>query len=361
MALSAVDTISLAFQHTKRQLVQPFRFGQWTRLAFVGLLAGEMGSGGGVHVPSGFSPPTQGGGGSAHPTFPGIPHIDPSILFGLLAVIFITGLVFFLVMTYIGSVMRFILFDSILAKECRIRDSWHRRQEPGWKYFLWHLAFLVVVLVGMVVILGLPAAIAWFQGWFKSPREHLLPLILGGIILFFLFFAFFVLVAVTQVLTKDFVVPQMALEGIDAFEGWRRLWPMIQLEKGSYAVYIGMKIVLAMGFSIVIGVAGIILTLVFAVPVVAAVIAAIFAGKTAGLSWNAFTITTAIVAGCVLFAIYLYLIALISVPAIVFFPAYSIYFFAPRYRPLSLVLYPLPHTAEPQFSMPPEEPPPLPA
>ena len=46
--------------------------------------------------------------------------------------------------------------------------------------------------------------------------------------------------------------------------------------------------------------------------------------------------------GCVLFAIFMYLIALISVPAIVFFPAYSIYFFAARYRALSLVLYPPP-------------------
>ena len=34
-----------------------------------------------------------------------------------------------------------------------------------------------------------------------------------------------------------------------------------------------------------------------------------------------------------------YLVSLISVPAIVFFPAYSIYFFAARYRPLSLALY----------------------
>jgi hypothetical protein len=39
------------------------------------------------------------------------------------------------------------------------------------------------------------------------------------------------------------------------------------------------------------------------------------------------------------------LISLISVPAIVFFPAYAIYFFAARYRPLSLVLYPPPPPA----------------
>jgi hypothetical protein len=46
------------------------------------------------------------------------------------------------------------------------------------------------------------------------------------------------------------------------------------------------------------------------------------------------------VVGCVLFAAFMYLLSLIAVPAIVFFPAYAIYFFAARYRALSLVLYP---------------------
>ncbi len=67
-------------------------------------------------------------------------------------------------------------------------------------------------------------------------------------------------------------------------------------------------------------------------------------GKTAGLTWNVFTITVAVVVGCILFAVFMYLIALIAVPAIVFFPAYAIYFFAARYRALSLVLYPPPAT-----------------
>jgi hypothetical protein len=46
------------------------------------------------------------------------------------------------------------------------------------------------------------------------------------------------------------------------------------------------------------------------------------------------------VVGSILLAIFLYLIALISVPVIVFFPAYSIHFFAARYPALSTVPYP---------------------
>jgi hypothetical protein len=340
LPISAVDTITLALQHTKRQLAQPFRFWQWTRLALVGLLAGEAGSSGSFNFPSNFhsihhSPSNNFSGW-------GLPNIDPGLLAALIGILVTAAFVFGIIMIYVSSVMRFILFDSILAKECHIRQGWTGRQSPGWKYFLWQIGYLLVVIVALVILLGIPATFAYAMGWFSEPRQHILGLVLGGIVLFMLLMIFFVAAAVIQVLTKDFVVPQMALEGIGALEGWRRLLPMLRAEKGGYAIYIGMKIVLAIGAGIIIGIAALVLILFIAIPVAGVSIAAIFGGKAAGLTWNVFTITAAIVAGCILLTLLFYLMALISVPIIVFFPAYSIYFFAPRYRPLSLVLYPPP-------------------
>jgi hypothetical protein len=344
LPISAVDTITLAFQHTKRQLLQPFRFWQWTRLAFVGLLAGEMGSGGGFNLPTSFPRQT---GSSRHFLEQGFPNIDPAILGGLIAVLVIAGLVFMIVLMYVSSVMRFILFDSVLTRECHIRQGWTRRQEPGWKYFLWQLGFTLATIAGLAILLGIPAGFAFGMGWFNPPREHLLPLVLGGIVVFFLLMLFFLTVAVVHVFTKDFVVPQMALEGIGAVEGWRRLWPLLQAEQGGYAVYMLMKIVLAIGAGIIIGIASAILILIVAIPAAGLGIIAVITGKTAGLTWNVYTITIAIVVGCIVLAIFFYLTSLIAVPAMVFFPAYGIYFFAARYRPLSLVLYPPPPLQEP--------------
>jgi hypothetical protein len=353
LPISAIDTITLAFQHTKRQLVEPFRFGQWTRLAVVGLLAGEMGSGG-CNVPSNFNWPQQPG-SSRHFLEQGLPNIDPAILGGLIATLVVIGLVFVIVMMYVSSVMRFILFDSVLAKQCHIWQGWKRRQGPGWRYFLWQLGYLLAVLASLVVLLGIPAGIAFASGWFTAPGEHVLGLVLSGIVEFFLLFFFFVIAALVHVLTKDFVVPQMALEGIGAIDGWRRLWPMLQAEKGGYSVYILMKIVLAIGAGIVVGLASLILGLIVAIPTVALGIIAVLTGKTAGLTWNAFTITVAIVVGCVLCAAFFYMVSLIAVPAIVFFPAYAIYFFAARYQALSLVLYPPPpEQAPPSLALAPE-------
>jgi len=349
--ISAVDTISLAFRHTKQQLLQPFRLGQWSRLALVGLLAGELSSSGGCNGPSNFNFPRH----PARQFFtPGLSATNPTLYIGLIVVLIASAFVLGIVLMYVSSVMRFILFDSVLAKECRIRAGWSRRQGPGLLYFFWKILYTVVSLAGLLVLLGIPLGFAFLMGWLKEPRQHLLPLILGGVAVFFLMFAFFVVLAVIYVLTKDFVVPQMALEDIGVVEAWRRLWTMMKAERGGYAGYIGMKIVLAIGAAMIVGIVTLILGLIIAIPTVALAVIAVLTGKTAGLTWNVFTITLAVVVGSVLFAVILYLVALISVPVVVFFPAYSIYFFAARYRPLSLVLYP------PAAPVTPPEAPPLP-
>jgi hypothetical protein len=140
---------------------------------------------------------------------------------------------------------------------------------------------------------------------------------------------------------------------------------MIKSEKGGYAAYIGMKIVMAIGAGIIVAIATVILGLIIVIPTALFSVLAIVTGKTAGLTWNAYTITLAVVVGCVLLAGFLYVIALISVPVIVFFPAYSIYFFAARYPALSTALYPPPAQSAPQ-GVPgpapprPPDPPPLP-
>ncbi len=357
-----MDAISPAFEHTKRQLLRPFRFGQWARLALVGLLAGELSSGGcKTHNFSNVNVPHHPG--TEHLFTPSFGGLDPMLVAGLFAVVVFAAFVLGILLMYVSSVMRFVLFDSVVAKECRIREGWIRRQEPGLRYFLWKVLFTLATFVVLIVLIGLPLGFAFAMGWLGDPKQHVAPLVLGGIALFLAFAAVIIAVAVIAVLTKDFVVPQMALENIGAIEGWRRLWAMIKAEKGSYAGYIGMKIVLAIVIGIVLGIVSLIVVLIILVPAAGVAVAAVMGGKAAGLGWTAGTVTLAVVAGCVLLAVFIFVTAFISVPAIVFFPAYSIYFFAARYQPLSSVLYPAPPAPQipPGASPPPLPPTPAPA
>lgn len=339
MPITAIDAITPAFEHTKQQLFNPFRLGQWTKLAFVGLLAGELGSTG--FNRSNFNFPRHPGTAPApHIPLPGSPATDIALLIAFAVTAVIAALAIGIILMYVGSVMRFILFDSIILKECLMRSGWSRRMGAGWRYFVWKLTYLVLSLAGICILIGLPAAFVFASGWYKDPKEHLGPLIFAGGIIFLVLFVFFVITAVVWVLTKDFVVPQMALEGITATEGWRRLWPMMQAEKGAYAAYIAMKIVLAIVAGAIIAVAAVIVSLIYVIPAAALGIIAVLEGKAAGLTWNPETIALAAIVGFILLAGFLYLVSLISVPAIVFFPAFSIYFFADRYPRLAAALYP---------------------
>jgi hypothetical protein len=337
LPISAADAINPAFEHTKQQLLHPFRLAQWARLALVGFLAGELGSGG-----CNYSSPFPSHQGGSQP-FPGT-ALPPEIanhfaaIAGLIACLVAIGLGLTLLFLYIGSVMRFILFDSVVAKQCHIRQGWLRRRRHGRRLFVWQLWFLLATFAALIILIGIPAGFAWSMGWFTHPSQHVLPLVLGGILVFFLFAALLVALFVIQVLTKDFVVPQMALEDITAVEGWRRLWLLLKAEKGGYAAYIGMKIVLAIAAGIVLGIAAVIVLIVLLIPVGGVGAIAVLGGKAAGLSWTVSTIALAVVAACVALAILIFAVALINVPAIVFFPAYSIYFFAARYPALAALL-----------------------
>jgi hypothetical protein len=353
LPITAVDSITPALEHTKQQLFQRFRIGQWTKLAFVGLLAGELGSNGCNR--SNFHLPVAPG------TVPhaGLPHslaalgIDPALLAGFITAAIVASLAVGVILLYISSIMRFVLFDGIVAREVHIRWSWGRRLGPGWRFFVWKLIYYVVVAGIIVVVFGIPLAVAFNKGWLKEPGDHIPQLVASAIVPFLLLFVIAVVTAVILTLMKDFVVPQMALENLDAGEAWRRLWRMMQAESGAYVAYIVMKIVLAIVAAILVAIVTVVVGVFLAVPTAALSILAIITGKSAGLTWNAETITLAIVVGALVLGVFLYLVSLISVPAIVFFPAYSMYFFAGRYPRLAAVLYPAaPATQVPTGSVP---------
>jgi hypothetical protein len=342
VALSSVDVISPAFEHMKEQLLRPFQLGQWVRLAVVGLLAGEMGMGG-CNVPSGGG----GSGSSGEQQFQevGIDIVSLSgglfymVGIGLLILLALAVMVLFI---YISSRMRFVLFDSVLEQECRVREFWSRRGTEAFRYFVFQILFALGTALAVLAIIGIPVLLAAAFGWLDSPRDHLLPLILGGIAVGLVFVAVMATVITIQVLAKDFVVPQMALENATVGEGWSRLWAMMKEEKGGYAGYLGMKLVLAIAAAVGLGILTIIVILILLIPVGGVGIVAVLVGRAAGLSWNPVTFAIVIVLGALVLLCLMFLAGLISVPATVFFPAYSMHFFAERYPALHAVLHPPP-------------------
>jgi len=364
--VSAVDCVQPALQHAREQLFTRFRFGQWSRLALVGILAAELHVGG----------CNFGNFGSNWPRIPhknqhdflqsSIPHSLPPFnpahisehlgqFLGLIVLGIFAFMVLAFVFLYISSVFRFILFDSVLRRQCSIGEGWGKWRRAGGRFFLWQIVFQIVVWLSLLVLVGIPLGVAFAAGWTTNLREHIGRLIVGVILLVGLFGVFALVAAVVQVLAKDFLVPIMALEDLDFADGWHRLLAMIRPEKGRYVVYLLLKLVLSIAAAILFGIIAIIPALFVVVPGVVAVLA----GKAAGMGWSVTTISLAIIFGTVLLLLLIYLIALVSVPATVFFPAYAMYFLAARYPNLDALLHPAPLPRAPELPPIPEPPPPF--
>lgn len=371
MPVSAVDSVQPALQHTRTQLFTNFRLGQWSRLALVGILAAELHVGGcnfgnmggrwpriphkndGEFLPSSSLP-------SGWPPFDSA-HISEHIaqFIGLIVVAVFVAIVLAFVFLYISSVFRFILFDSVLRRHCSIGEGWRKWHRAGGRFFLWQIVFQIAVWLFFLVVVGVPLAMALAAGWATDLRAHIGRLIVGVILAVGLVLVFAVTAAVVQVLAKDFLVPIMALEDLDFADGWHRLLAMIRPEKGRFAVYLLLKLVLSIAAAILFTIIAFFPALFVFVPAAVAVIA----GHEAGMGWSVTTISLAIIFGTLLLLLLIYLIALVCVPATIFFPAYALYFLASRYPNLDALLNPTPPAPGlppiPEFT-PPFETPPLP-
>jgi hypothetical protein len=358
LPVSAANCVQPAVRHTREQLFTSFRWGQWSRLALVGLLAAEIHAGGcglgRLNLPSWqrrHQVPTQ---------ITQFPHIDPAriLQFALLIVAgVLCALVVGVILLYISSVFRFILFDSVLKKHCSISQGWQRWHRAGRRYFLWMIVFVIAQGLFMGVLIAVPLVIARAMGWFRNVGQQGGRVVLAVIFLAGLFLIFVLAVTIVQMVAKDFLVPVMALEDLDFADGWSRVLAMIRREPGSYALYLLLKMVLAIVAAFVFTILAFFPAFLITVPFVATVLAA----HAAGMGWNVVTVSLAIIGGSVLLVVLVYLVALICVPATVFFPAFALHFFAARYPKLDALLNPLPPAPEPPPAVPPpiSEPPPI--
>lgn len=350
MAKSAVDVVGNAFEHTRKQLSEPFQFRQWLRLAVLGLATGEISAGGGcsnfrslsqfpAHLPHRSDNFFEAGSGLS-----GL-GLDPATIATLIIVAIIGFLIVGLVFLYISSVSRFMLFESVLRRHCELGESWERWQGQGLRFFGWQLA-LSAISLAVAAMLFLPLLIP-VLAVLRTHREPDMTLLIAFVPMISAFLLFGLVMLLIQVLAKDFVIPLMAVDDVGVMEGWRRFFGMMKSDPLAYAGYLGMKVVLAIAAAITFGILVAIVVVLTMIPVTIVGLVALILVKAAGMGWNAFTVTALIVAGVLLLVALLYLVGVVCVPVAVFFPAYAIYFFAERYPALQLQLRPAPPTAPP--------------
>ena len=330
--VSAPECITLAFNRTARMLFRPFQIWLWARLGIVALMIGEVGTGGG---PSGANFNPNRGGRHLHlvtglSSASGWEEVRPYMHWIVLGVAALLALV--LLWTYCASIYRFILLDSVLTGQCKLKEGWRRWKSCGAEYFVWIIGFGICSLLMVGAVIGLPIWSAYRAGWFDKSDQHIAALIAGGILLALVFFALLISLAAIDLLARDFLIPVMACEKVDALGGWRRLLGLLSADKTAYVVYVLMKVVLAVGSAIFFAIVDLFVILILLIPVIILGVFGVMIGQLA--AWNTSVILLLVALGLLVLAAILFVMGLVYAPGLVFFQSYAIEFFGARYEPL---------------------------
>ncbi len=328
MPISAVEAFAPALELTKQRMFRPARFSVWWRIAVIGALSGEF-SGGSVN----FNIPANTQHQNNHLL---AMHEQLGAIVGVIALALLVGILVMLALMYIASVFRFQLFDATLTGRYRIREGWSFWRQRAVPYFRLQIWILVVSLAGIAALCGIPLGYIYsLTGGFKHwNNAAILPIIIGVLVLI----AWGIAVGVFSVFTKDFIVPMMALEGLGYAEAWHRLRAMIESEKKSYALYILMKIVVAIGGGILFALLMIAVLLIVGIPtgIIAFVVYLTFGAAVKSGAGLVLGITALVL--IVLFA--LLTVFVLAAPLPIFYTAFGIFFFAHRYLPLWNAMFP---------------------
>ncbi|HET9839045.1 MAG TPA: hypothetical protein VFR84_12475 [Candidatus Angelobacter sp.] len=351
--LSAVNAVSPAMSRVSAMLFKSFRLSTWLKMGFIGLLGGGVVAGGGnfnFRGPITRVPSTPSGGGTRNP-IEELGHIFRSIHVAdyvhAIMIAMIVGLALSLIFLYLFSRFRFILFDSVITQQPVVGRGWRMYVSQANRFFGFWLVFRLVQLAVILTIIGVPLWNAYKSGALSGDGSMyvLLKMVaaiaLGAILASLVF-------AIISTLMKDFIMPIMALDNLTLGDSWSALWRVIVSEPGAWAGYLGMKLLLAIGASIALLVAGTVAVIpgFFLVGIPAGILAGIGV-LVLKMTSLAAAIPIFVIAGLVAAAGICCIYMLLTAPVSVFFAAYAFYFFGGRYPKLGALLWPQPTPTAP--------------
>ena len=251
MALYALDDLGDAYAAT-RAFLFPFDWGRWLRLALVAFFVASA-----TGMPtSGFQ--FGGTGGGVDPGADGdvtpaefdaaIQELAPLVSYIVVAVV--VGLLLALAFAFVGSVMEFVLVESLREDRVAVREFFGQYAGEGARLFGFRVALGLLGLLGAALTFGLTVGPLLVGG---SPSIPLASLAVLGP----LFVLFALALAVVNGFTTVFVVPVMLLEDRGVLSAWGRLWPTIRgqwRQFGAYALVVA-AVLFALGIAASIAVA----------------------------------------------------------------------------------------------------------
>ncbi|MFB6139075.1 MAG: hypothetical protein ABEJ26_01410 [Halosimplex sp.] len=259
MALAAVDALDDAYRATDAFL-RPVDRGRWLRLALIGLFVGPPAanaSGLQWSVPADETPA------------PGGPVDVPAEVWVAVAAAVVVAVALVLALLFVGSVMEYVLVESLREESVAIRAYWRRYVRRGASLFVFRLVVGLAVLAAVALLAALvfaPVAVGIGAA----------SVVFFAVVLIPVFLALALVVGVVSSFTTAFVVPVTVCEDCGVLAGWRRFWPTLTAEWREFLAYAVLAFLLGVVGSAAVAVVTALLAVVLAIP--AAVLGALAFG-----------------------------------------------------------------------------------
>lgn len=250
MSWYALENLDKAMEETK-ELLLPFDFMTWTKIAIIALLAG------GISMPSGPSTTPMQSGGQTNGLYTPDSGVETSILdsvpdsfsgiggmtgmasegamSGVAVAIVLFVLLFAGFFMYVSSVFQFIYYQTVLDKKPAITENFRKHAYRGLRYLGFQLGFMAFILLTLLI----PAAAF-------AANEAL------GLVLLIIFWLPVVIIsAIFSGLVHDLALLRMMEADEGLIHAWRKVWPDIKTGWRQVIAYILVKffIGLAIGFA----------------------------------------------------------------------------------------------------------------
>jgi len=241
-AISAADSVSVAFHRTRDFLFRPFQWGTFLKLCLVAVITEGIGSN--SHVNSH---------GTSHgpqvypqgPVINSLKDIKPEWIIAIAAIVLLAMLISFVIF-YLITRLRFAFFHCLVSKTTRIAPGWRLYASQATRFF-WLNVVIGIISFLLVILIFAPFAAGLWHVFHAIPPggqpdwAELIALFLPIIpILLVLALAAFA----ADILLRDFMLPHFALDNATSGVAFARAWAAIKAEKRQFFVYALLRIVL---------------------------------------------------------------------------------------------------------------------
>ncbi len=217
MAASVTEPLSRAFEHTGRQLFQPFVFPHWLWLGWIAFLA-RLAQGGGnyLNYVSNVPPPDDPKAAIEQVKAWVEAHLTLVVVSGLALVLLATAL--YWLALWVRCRFKFVFLHALAQQGVTIKQAWGEFRVQGNSLMWWLLGFIGVLMPVPLLIFGLGLALAWndLTHWRWGVGS------MSAIVLVVVLTMLLSLVTMIVLLWLEwFIVPMMYHHRVKATKAWR--------------------------------------------------------------------------------------------------------------------------------------------